>query len=299
MTEIDLHTPRFAQPEVLRVSGLSAATLQTWVNRGHVQLSEQNPGSGRRRLYSPLDVVNLAIMGRLYGFGINITHSQDLAEDVARQLVQKGEIEWNLYSIYNPPIPGVTILTSPRSLKFAYHLGDPDNMRVSSLVEPGSWLRRGLEGERDMASLFDGVRQREAVEEALKEAGVEFRKRDTGLGNLLKGGTTDLQAAREALSQAGANATDAHHTAVREALAEATTPYFVEIAGVKLEIVESGDDRAIDPKRRAYHAARGVHAEPVLIIPVGEIANGVIAQLKAIEDSEISPDDDGKPQEEG
>ena len=243
--------------------------------------------------------MKLAIMGRLYGFGIDITHSQDLAEDVARQLVQKGEIEWNLYSIYNPPIPGWSIITSPRNLRFSYHVGDPDHMRVSRFVEQRAWLRRGLDHKREAASWRDGMKRREAVLEALKEAGVEFKKRDIGFGNLFKGGTTDLQAAREELRQAGADATDAHHAAVREALAEATTSYFVEIAGVKLEIVESEDDRAIDPKRRTYHAARGVHAEPVLIIPVGEIANGVIAQLKAIEDSGISPDDDGKPQEEG
>ncbi len=278
MTDLDLQSPRFAQPDVLRVTGLRAPVLQTWVNRGHIRLSEQNPGTGRRRLYSPIDVVKLAIMRRLYDFGIDITYSQELAEDVARKLQEKGEIEWNLYSQWIPPIPGVTIITAPRSMKFNYIVGDPWHMRVSRFVEP-VWPRR--RDRHDLASMRDRSRQREGVLTALKEAGVEFRKRKLDLDR-----PTKLQAAQEALRQAGANATDAHHAAVREALAEAATSYFVEIAGVKLEIVDSEDGRAIDPERREQLAAHGSHAEPVLIIPVGEIANGTIAQLQAIEEGE-------------
>ncbi len=40
-----------------------------------------------------------------------------------------------------------------------------------------------------------------------------------------------------------------------------------------------------DPSRKAL-AAQGMHAEPVLIFPLGEIMNGALAQLEAIEDRE-------------
>jgi len=56
-----LTTHRFTQGDVLAVTRLRKDVLQTWMNRGVIALGDQNPGTGRRRLYSPLDIVKLAI----------------------------------------------------------------------------------------------------------------------------------------------------------------------------------------------------------------------------------------------
>lgn len=195
--EFDLHTPRFTQTEALAVSGLTAPTLQTWVNREHVTLSDQNPGRGRRRVYSPLDVVKLAIMRRLFDFGVDITYIKELAEDVAETLAERGEIEWHRYSMIRPKQPGIQIIGSSRSMQFDYHIGNPRDMRVSSFVEPP--FPRFKERSPDPAKRFQQ------------------------------------------------------------------------------------DKFEIDPEKRDFLATQGMHAEPVLIFPVGEVANGVILQLKAIE----------------
>ncbi|PIK72778.1 hypothetical protein CS379_12100, partial [Methylobacterium frigidaeris] len=62
---VDPLAPRYTQPDVLRITGLKPTVLQTWINRRAIELAEQNPGTGRKRLYSENDVVKLAIMRRL------------------------------------------------------------------------------------------------------------------------------------------------------------------------------------------------------------------------------------------
>ncbi|GIK98487.1 MAG: hypothetical protein BroJett029_26960 [Alphaproteobacteria bacterium] len=74
-----LSRPQFTQTEVLKVTRLTAATLQTWVNRGLLDLSEQNPGTGKRRQYSALDVVRLAIIKRLTRFGFSVSVARTIA----------------------------------------------------------------------------------------------------------------------------------------------------------------------------------------------------------------------------
>lgn len=46
---------------------------------------------------------------------------------------------------------------------------------------------------------------------------------------------------------------------------------------------ERTSGRSIDPDRREVLATQGLHAEPALIIPVGEIVNGTLAQLRRID----------------
>ena len=47
-----------------------------------------------------------------------------------------------------------------------------------------------------------------------------------------------------------------------------------------------GDDRPIDPERRKQLARNGIHAEPVIIFPLGEVVNGALLQLLAFDEQE-------------
>src|SRR5262245_35231283 len=95
-------TPRYTQPEVLLVTRLKPAVLQTWINRGAIALAEQNPGTGRRRLYSRLDVVKLAIMRRLADLQIALAVSKEIAEVTANDLERGNAIDWDLHIFLRP-----------------------------------------------------------------------------------------------------------------------------------------------------------------------------------------------------
>lgn len=70
--------PRFSNADVVEATGLTAATVQTWVNRGlFVPISGQNPGYGAQREYSTGNVVWLRLMGAMRdaGFGTSFSAS--------------------------------------------------------------------------------------------------------------------------------------------------------------------------------------------------------------------------------
>ncbi len=72
--KIKLNAPQFVNAEVMRATGLSTATVQTWANRGLITpASEKNPGLGQRRLYSLENVIWLAVMGRVTEFGLPVS----------------------------------------------------------------------------------------------------------------------------------------------------------------------------------------------------------------------------------
>ncbi len=197
-----LEDPRYTQPEVLRVTRLKAPVLQTWVNRGAIQLSEQNPGTGRRRLYSALDVVKLAIMRRMADLSIDLSVSKRVAEEAAAALAKNNEIDWGLFISLRPKAAtdesvSINVVTYTPLGSFGPTIGDARNMRVSDFVEP-----------------FEGI-------------GLFDRRRRTA---------------------------------------------------------RFSDDRPIDAERREVLARMGIHAEPVIIFPLGEVVNGALAQLRAIND---------------
>ncbi len=104
----------FAQRDVLTVSDLDAPTLQTWINRRLLDLG--NPGTGKQRLYSALDIVRLAIMQRLTGFGVGVTRARDIAVEVTDELQDGREVTHSLvFAVFpKPPIPrGFTIAIVP------------------------------------------------------------------------------------------------------------------------------------------------------------------------------------------
>src|SRR5579871_6542260 len=78
----DLDTPRFNNSELMWVTGLSLATVQTWVNRGLIRIQEQNPGHGRRRLYSARNLFSLAIAARLAESKLPISDAFSLGKHV-------------------------------------------------------------------------------------------------------------------------------------------------------------------------------------------------------------------------
>ena len=70
----------FTRRNVMDASGAAAHQLHNWVARGWLTLSgDQNPGRGRRRLYSGCDVIAVALGLELQPFGM-----MQVAEQVAR-----------------------------------------------------------------------------------------------------------------------------------------------------------------------------------------------------------------------
>jgi DNA-binding transcriptional MerR regulator len=205
MSDLALQTPAYSQADVLEVTRLKPEVLQTWVNRRALDLATQNPGYGRRRLYSKLDVVKLAIMRRMADMKIALSMAREVADGAAEELLSRGEMDWNFYLTFRPDNAtqkpfDVTIISSSNSPFISYSPmhGDPMHMLVHDLVYP---LERGFILPRRDRELFQ-----------------------------------DYQS------------------------------------------------RKINPARREALAREGIHAEPAIIFPLGEIVNGTLAQLKAIDE---------------
>jgi hypothetical protein len=137
--------PRYTQPEILQVTKLKPEVLQTWINRNVLELADQNPGSGRRRLYSRIDVVKLALMRRVADLRIELTVARDLAGEAERMLRERHEVPWDLYvelkdNDATEQLLDVTVIASAGygllALKYGAIQGDARDMRVSNFTEP-------------------------------------------------------------------------------------------------------------------------------------------------------------------
>lgn len=215
MSDDQLSVPKYRQWEVMAVTRLKPTVLQTWVNRGAIELSEHNPGSGRARLYSAVDVVKLAIMRRTSDLCIDLSKGKQIAEAATEELTDSGVVDWNeiIYlrasdlspsqgyrppsSLEHSPDPFATPLERCGS-----YMMDPARQRVSDLVEPDPKVFPRRRREREMS-----------------------RRRSSG----------DIP------------------------------------------------PEPINEKLRQKHAEQGYHAEPVIIFPVGEIVNGALLQLRAVD----------------
>lgn len=82
----------FTRQNVLDVTGAVAHQLHNWVARGWLTLSgEQNPGRGRKRLYSGCDVISVAFGLELQPFGMmqvadQLSRSQHISARAYRML---------------------------------------------------------------------------------------------------------------------------------------------------------------------------------------------------------------------
>jgi len=107
----ELGKPQFVNSDVMQATGRSAATIQTWVNRGIlVPTSGQNPGYGQRRQYSAIDVCKIAVLGELTDFGFPPGEARRVAEYVGRKLSEGSDMSGNtMLWIYRRRVPGVII----------------------------------------------------------------------------------------------------------------------------------------------------------------------------------------------
>lgn len=197
-----LQTPQFTQPEVLKVTRLKPAVLQTWVNRNAIELAEQNPGTGRRRLYSALDVVKLALMRRVADLQMDLSVAREIANEAERMLTANQSVSWDLHITFKPDYATekdlkATVIASAGisllAMKYRATQGDASQMRVAQFTEP-----------------------------------------------------------------------------------------FEQICPRRERTYTDTDERPIDPTRRDYFASQGVHAEPVVIFPFGEIVNGTLVRLSTL-----------------
>jgi hypothetical protein len=197
----DLTEQKYTQGDVLAVTRLRKDLLQTWINRKVVALGEQHPGSGRRRLYSAIDIVKLALMRRIADFGLDLSIGRDLASEAERRLLSDRGVEWGLHLSIKKreatheeiKVEIISAGYSTLSLHYGATVGDSRDMRVSNFTEP-----------------FESM----------------FSRR--------------------------------------------TKEFLVE-------------ERPIDPDKRDALARAGVHAEPALIFPFGEIVNGALVQIEALD----------------
>jgi hypothetical protein len=173
----DLQTQLYTQADVLAVTRLRKELLQTWINRHVIELAEQNPGSGKRRFYSAIDVVKLGLMRRVADLGLDLSIARDLASDAERMLLEGRDVPWELHlSIKKQDATqrGVTFEVvasagySLLALKYGAVVGDARDLMVAHFTEPfESIFRRRTRVFLEERHSMDPVRR-----DALAKAGL-------------------------------------------------------------------------------------------------------------------------------
>lgn len=173
---LDLLEQRFTQPDVLAITRLRKELLQTWINREVVKLGEQNPGSGRRRLYSAIDIVKLGLMRRIADLGLDLNIGRDLADEAERKLLAERKVPWELHlsikkqDATHKDIDFQLVASaghSVLSLKYGAMVGDAREMIVSHFTEPMESVFRRRKRTRTDDRPIDPRRR-----EALAKAGI-------------------------------------------------------------------------------------------------------------------------------
>jgi len=221
MSSTELLDQRFTQADVLSVTKLRKELLQTWVNRGVVKLGEQNPGTGKRRLYSALDIVKLGLMRRVADLGLELDIGRDLASEAERMLLNGRKVEWEYYLSIRVDAAtqrdvNVTIVASAGysvlALKYGAIVGDAHDMRVSRFTESFDMVfsRRTRTGGDDRP--VDPARR-----DALAKAGVYAEPAVIfPFGEIVNGTLLQIQALREGRALSVADALFEIETGVRQ-----------------------------------------------------------------------------------
>jgi len=153
----DLFFPRFTQPEVLAVSGLRPDTLQTWINRQIIKLDAPSPGSGRRRLYSMIHIIQLTIMARLHGtYGITPTSAARLSLEALTQLAVHGTADRQAVMVLTRhrivfEENGKVIRVEEGDLTPSFFTGSPDTISLTDLARISGSVKNAETGFIDGA----------------------------------------------------------------------------------------------------------------------------------------------------
>lgn len=98
--------PEYTLGDVLEVTGLTKATLLNWLNRNLIMLStEHNPGYGRRRLYTALDILSISVAQKLSTLGLPLAmlrHLSELIKERSIQIIMAGGGQKGLFIILQP-----------------------------------------------------------------------------------------------------------------------------------------------------------------------------------------------------
>ncbi len=117
MPDIDYQKQQFTQANVLHaVPGLDVGKLQAWLTRGHITLEKHSPGSGRPRLWSASEVIQIAAMWELTRMKIPIGFAAKIVGRI-RELVAE-----------MPRPPEVVIEDGERVIHIIPDEDDPDNL---------------------------------------------------------------------------------------------------------------------------------------------------------------------------
>ncbi|TIR54876.1 MAG: hypothetical protein E5X28_09240, partial [Mesorhizobium sp.] len=162
-----LNTPKFTQPDVLKLTRVKPTALQNWTNRKAIELAVQNPGYGKPRLYTALDVVKIAIMRRLADLRVDLSVAKEIAEATAMIVAgprfddtPSSLLKWDSYLFMRPEEATEKVIdlqiaaTSPlevldkyglleglspehwRLTQIAFHLGEGTGLRRSATADP-------------------------------------------------------------------------------------------------------------------------------------------------------------------
>lgn len=142
---MDLNTPKFTQPDVLRVTRVKPAVLQTWTNRKAIELAVQNPGTGKPRLYTALDIVKVAIMRRLSDLRVDLSVAKQIAEATAAIMsgsgfdisANGGPLAWDSYLFMRPD--DATQKAFHLNRKIRSPLEALDNFGLKENLDPHGW----------------------------------------------------------------------------------------------------------------------------------------------------------------
>ena len=140
---MDVEAQQFTQADVLAViPGLKQPLLQAWIHRGHIKISDEAKGSGKRRHWSAVEIAQLAMMRELSLMRIPPTFAAKLlhhAADRFEERAQDANVGLNrVHLVIFPDRENNDLLATVVSDFTLKHVGLEDMFGEDRLV---TWLR--------------------------------------------------------------------------------------------------------------------------------------------------------------
>lgn len=131
------------QPKAISITDARAEELQMWLRRGHLTIEEPNPGRGKSRSYTSTDCVKIALMVRLFRFGVEADRVAPVLTYVERRLEQKKTFGWNEFFVVTfrnlgQSRLGTFICADSEGVSLGISEGDGEDMCISAFSE---WFR--------------------------------------------------------------------------------------------------------------------------------------------------------------